>query len=102
MGHRFDSVGVETLADDRTITQAEADETHFWSFDPGGAGRTVTLPAEADNAGNWLFIANAADGAEVLTIEDDGTSTVATPTQAEAVMVFCDGTSWFGLVGASS
>ncbi|MFQ5518162.1 MAG: hypothetical protein ACE5E8_11385 [Acidimicrobiia bacterium] len=102
MGHRFDSVGVETLSGNRTLTQAEVDNNHFMSFDPGGSARNLVLPAEADNAGNWLFISNTADGAEVLTIQDDTPATVCTPTQNEDAIVWCDGTSWFGGVLTAS
>ena len=62
----------------------------------------MTLPAEADCAGYVLFIANAADGAEVLTIQDDGTNTIVTPTQNESCIIWCDGSAWHGLVGAES
>lgn len=99
---RFSVKAAETLAGDRTITPAEVERYNAFAFDPGGAGRTVTLPAEASSAGVYLWLANVADAAEVLTIEDDATNTIATPTQAEAVFVWCDGVSWYGMVGASS
>ena len=102
MPHPFSYATVETLTGARTITTAEAEETTLWSLDPGGAGRTVTLPAEADCAGLVLFVSNEADGAEILTIEDDGSNTIVTPTQNEAAILWCDGVSWFGLVGASA
>ena len=102
MPHPFSYTTVETLSGNRTLTTAETDESTIWSFDPGGAGRNLVLPAEADNAGKILFISNEADGAEVLTIQDDTPATVCTPTQNEAAIVFCDGVSWFGLVGASA
>ena len=102
MPHPFSVTTVETLSDDRTLTQAESDESVIWSFDPGGAGRTLTLPAEATSDGMILFISNEADGVEVLTIEDDAAATVCTPTQDEAAIVFCDGVAWFGLVGSSA
>ena len=102
MSHKFSATVVETLGDARTLTQAEVDESTIWSFDPGGAGRTLTLPAEATSAGTILFISNEADGIEILTIEDDATATVCTPTQTEAAIVFCDGVSWFGLSGSSA
>lgn len=70
-------------------------------LDPGGAGRKVLLPAEED--GLFFAFVNTADAAEVLTIKDDADAvTFATPTQAEAAVVFCNGVTWGGLVGASS
>ena len=102
MPHPFSSSTVETLSDNRTLTQAEVDECTIWSFDPGGAGRNLVLPAEAGCEGYVLFIANTADAAEILTIQDDTPATVCTPTQAEAAIVWCDGSVWRGLVGAFS
>lgn len=97
-GLRFDS-NTETLAGTKTLVFGDA-VVQF--LDPGGAGRTVILPAEADSNGLVFIIANRADAAEVLTIQDDGTATVCTPTEAETALVICDGTTWVGLVGASS
>lgn len=101
MGHPFGVNVLETLSAARVITQAEVDDNNMFTFDPGGGARNVDLPAEADNAGITLFIHNAADAAEVITIRDDGGGTVCTPTQAESAIVFCDGVSWRGLVGSA-
>jgi hypothetical protein len=96
------SATVETLAGNRTITAAEVLASSVFTFDPGGAGRNVVLPnASATYAGQLLFIANAADAAEVLTIQADS-ATVCTPTQAESAVVWCDGTKWRGIAGANS
>lgn len=99
---RFPAKALETLTGARTITGDEIDRYQAFSFDPGGAGRTVTLPPEDRSAGALIFVANAADAAEVLTIQDDGSNTIVTPTQAESAVLWCDGTSWHGLVGANS
>lgn len=99
---RFSARAVETLTGARTITLAEVEQYQIFLFDPGGASRTVTLPAEEACKGVVVMISNRADAAEVLTIENDAASTVVTPTQAEAAMLFCDGVSWCGLVGAQS
>lgn len=93
MAHPLGYLATETLSGNRTITAAELAEYNIFSFDPGGAGRDVTLPAEATSAGQWRVIANRADAAEVLTVKDDGGATICTPTQNETAMVFCDGTS---------
>jgi hypothetical protein len=48
-----------------------------------------------------LFIHNASDNTEILTIQDDTPATVCTPTEDESAIVWCDGVSWFGHVGAA-
>ncbi len=70
-------------------------------LDPTTA-RTVTLPAEADSDGLMFVIANKANAGEVITIKNDAAGTVCTPTQNETAIVFCDGATWAGLVGASA
>ena len=101
MGHPYGFAVLETLTGTRVITQAEVDTTNVFTFDPDG-NRNLDLPAEADNAGIFLFIANAASGAEIITIRDDAGGTVCTPTLAESAFVWCDGVSWFGLVGSAA
>ena len=100
MAHPLGVNVLEVLGADRVLTQAEVDDNNIFSFDPAAA-RNLDLPAEADNAGIVLFIANTANAAEVITIRDDGAGTVCTPTQAESAIVFCDGVSWRGIVGAA-
>jgi hypothetical protein len=92
---------LEVLSGHRTLTQAEVDVTNFFTFDPGGAARNLILPAEADCAGIILFVHNASDDTEILTIQDDTPATVCTPTEDETAVVACDGVSWYGLVGAA-
>lgn len=92
----------ETLSGNRTLTLKEVRTYNAFSFDPGGAGRNLVLPAEAYCAGVFLFIANTADNPEVLTIQNDAAGTVCTPAQAETAIVWCDGTNWYGNVGANS
>lgn len=99
---RFSAATEETLSGNRTLTFDEIERYQAFAFDPGGSGRTITLPAESASKGAYLFIANTASGAQVLTVQDDGTNTIVTPTQAEAAFVWCDGVSWYGMVGASS
>lgn len=99
---RFSAATAETLAGARVITIAEVEKYNAMAFDPGGAGRNVDLPAVGGCAGVYLFISNTADAAEVLTIRNSAGSTIVTPTQAEAAMVWCDGVRWYGMVGAQS
>lgn len=99
---RFPQKPVETLAGARTLTVDEIDQWQGFAFDPGGAARTITLPAESASKGAFITISNEADALEVLTIADDGAATIVTPTQNEAAILWCDGTSWYGLVGSTA
>ena len=99
--NRVTTKATETLAGNRTLTVAEIEQYQAFSFDPAAA-RDLTLPAEAACAGVVLMISNKADAAEVITIKNDGGDTIVTPAQNEAAIVWCDGTGWYGLVGAQS
>jgi hypothetical protein len=101
-GHPFSYAATETLTGHRTLTEAEVKAASIMSFDPGGSARNLILPAENLCAGVVLFIANKADGAEVITIQDDSPATICTPTQNESAIVWCDGTTWDGIATASS
>lgn len=98
---RFPPKPVETLAGNRTLTAAEIDRYQFFAFDPAGA-RDLSLPAVEACKGAVIFVANKADAAEVITIKNAGGTMICTPTQNEAAMLWCDGSAWYGLVGASS
>ncbi len=68
---------------------------NFVAFDPDGAHRDVTLPAEATSKGRWYFIANRANAAENLVIKNDGGDTICTANQNEAAIVYCgDALAW--------
>ena len=102
MGHPYGSNVLETLGGTRVLTQAEVDENNVFTFDPDGAVRNLDLPAEADCTGIVLFINNAGVVTEIITIRDDAAGTVCTPDGAESAIVWCDGVSWFGLVGVAA
>lgn len=101
MGHPLGVNVLEVLSADRVLTQAEVEDNNVFSFDPGAA-RNLDLPAEADCAGIVLYIFNAGAATEIITIRDDAAGTVCTPTTLESAIVWCDGVSWRGLVGAAS
>lgn len=84
--------GTKTLLLDDAIVQV---------FDPGGANRDVNLPLAARSKGRMYIIHNSADNPEILSIKD-GVTTICTPTQNETAWVFCDGTTWRGIVGANN
>lgn len=93
-------VETETLGGTKTLT---VDSPTLQFLDPGGAARTVLLPAEADSKGLCFIISNEADAAEIISVKEDaGSVTIVTPTQNEAAILFCNGTTWSGLVGATS
>ena len=101
MGHPYGANVLEVLGADRTMTQAEVDDNNVFSFDPTTT-RNLDLPPEADNAGIVLFIYNAGATGEIITIRDDaGALTIATPDEDQSAIVFCDGVSWRGSVGAA-
>lgn len=86
-----------------TAGAAETQLTGNMAFvDPnsGGASEILTLPAEANCAGLWIMIANT--GGEGIVINDDAAATVATLATAEHALVMCDGTTWYGFVGAET
>lgn len=83
-------MSVRALAGDDVLTQGHR---NIQRLDPGGAGRNVDLPAEAN--GLWFVVANAADAAETLTVRDDAGATVVAVAQDQAALVWCDGTSWY-------
>jgi hypothetical protein len=62
----------------------------------------VVLPAAAACEGAYIYIANTADAAEVITINTSAGTDICTPTQAETAFLWCDGTNWYGHVGANS
>ncbi len=93
------SSNVQALSANKTLN---ADDARIQVLDPNGAGRDVTLPPEAASKGLDFYIHNSADAAEILTIKEDGGTTICTPTQNESAYVYCDGTTWRGMVGANN
>jgi hypothetical protein len=73
--------------------------TNLVSVDPNGGAQVLTLPAEANFTG-MIYISNAADAAEAVTVKDDAAATIITLDQAQSGIVVCDGTAWSGFMGA--
>jgi hypothetical protein len=95
-GNRF-GIAVLTLT---ATTALAADGPQVLFLDPGGAARNVTLWASPQR-GDWVLIFNAADAAEVLTIQTSagtGLTPAITPTQSEAAFLVYNGTTWQGFV----
>ena len=94
------SVNGETLTGAKTLTLLDK---VIQSLDPGGAGRTVTLPAAATADGYVFIIANTADAAEDITLNDGASpQTTWTASQGESIMAFSDGVVWRVIGGAIS
>lgn len=90
------AVNAETLAGNKTLVVTDAP---IQVLDPGGAGRDVTFPTEAQSKGLIFIVHNSADAAEVLTCKTSAGVAFVTPTQAESALCYCDGTTWRGIVG---
>jgi len=88
-----DGVDVRTLTGALTL---DATSGNYLLLDPGGATRTVTLPAAAGSNGLAFFVANTADAAEDILISDGGT--VATVGQGQACAVASNGSDWYVVI----
>ena len=78
----------ETLSGALTLTKRSS---QVQVLDPGGAGRTVNLPAVSlDDDGYWFEIYNSADMNEALTVKDSGGSTIDTVQQNERITFYVD------------
>lgn len=96
MAHKLRSATAETLTGNRTLSLAEAKFYGIWSFDPGGSGRNLTLPATADAPGEILMVTNLADAAETITVKD-GSTTICTIAQNQCALLFSTGATWAGV-----
>lgn len=85
----------QTLSGDLTLSATDA---MVQNIDPGGANRTITLPAEAN--GLVFVIGNRADAAEDLTVQDDSSTTIATVNQDDVGYFVSDGTGWIAFAAA--
>src|SRR5687768_8393865 len=74
-----------TMTGDETLT---VKSSQFQRLDPGGADRTVTLPSVGTDDGYFFVVANAADAAETITVEDADASTVVEINQGEIAIVY--------------
>tara|TARA_R100000008_G_scaffold38238_2_gene21795 strand:+ start:1439 stop:1891 length:453 start_codon:yes stop_codon:yes gene_type:complete len=76
--------------------------SNFLVVDPGGNDENLDLPAEALCTGLLLFIFNSANAAEDIVVRNDAAGTILTIEQNESGLVYCDGTTWRGLVGGAT
>ena len=93
-------VNTETLSGAKILVPGDAP---IQRLDPGGAARNVDLPPVTGMAGEVFIIENTSAGANIITVRlTGGGATVSTPTQNEVSFVYCDGTTWKALQGASN
>lgn len=85
--------GVEIATMTGNVT-LDASSSNIQVLDPGGAARTVTLPAEDDSNGLVFWFFNSADAAELLTIQEDGATTIVALRGGESALVACNGSTW--------
>lgn len=82
---------IETLTTDLVLTD---DDFLFQVLDPGGANRTVTLPAESEALNHAFFIRNTADADELITVLDDASAVVGKVWRDETKIFMPTGTGW--------
>lgn len=85
-----DFSNTETLTTTKTLADTDMP---LQFLDPGGAARTVALPAEA--ATNHAFlIANQADADELITVTDDAAAVIGYVYRYENKLFVSNGTAW--------
>lgn len=97
VGHQInrERIGVITATGNITLTRQYRSRLRI---DPGGATRTVTLPAEAGADGMEFEIYNSADdAAELLTVQDDTPTAIESLGRGEKAVFICDGSSWYSM-----
>lgn len=97
------AVAMNDVAHALVLTTAGANQTRLESnlltVDPEGVSEILTLPPEAESDGLFILIANTADAAETVVVEDDAAAVIITLEQNEAGALWCDGVAWHGFVG---
>lgn len=102
---RFPVRPPEVLTATRVITGDEIERFQVFVFGPNVATQNVDLPPAAGCAGVSVVIANLGVGTSTLTVRDStGAAVVTVPITAagarKAAFLWCDGTAWYGLLGA--
>ena len=86
----------ETLSANKTFQDSDKP---LQFLDPGGADRTVTLPAEA-SSNHQFVIFNIADAFEKLIVKDDADNVIGVVHKGNANTFISNGTAWFSAKGA--
>ena len=90
-GRWKDGVDIDTMTGNATWV---ATTGNFQILDPGGADRTVTLPAEETSNGLWFQVYNSADADEVISINNDAASLRVALGRGDSALLVCDGLGW--------
>lgn len=91
-GHKFQSMK-QALGGSLTIT---TNFPHLLFLDPGGADRSVILPAEADGEDRFWIIVNTADADEQLNVYEDSSTTLQAVIDPGATCwIFGNGSAWY-------
>lgn len=86
---------------DTTLTVAQVAAAALLTMTPGANPRKVILPAEGQSAGFALQIQNLAGATNGIQVRNSAdATTIITIPATKAGVVRCDGTTWYGLVGA--
>lgn len=64
------------------------------------AARDITLPAVALSGGLTFYVVNNSAGANSYTVKNASAATIGTVAQNKRGVFFCDGSAWYGIVGA--
>jgi hypothetical protein len=102
---RFPVRATEALSGNRVLTVEEIESNQSLIFDPGTTSRNVDLPVAAQCAGAMVFIGNLGTTTGTLVVRTSGGTAIATIGSAAANDVsgglfVCNGTTWFGILGA--
>ena len=93
------SNGALTLTLDPGDTAGTLVTSNVLLVDPNGGAQNLLMPKEAPATGIIFYIANDADAAENINLQDDGGGGIGTIGQNEVGMVVSDGTNWHIFVG---
>jgi hypothetical protein len=97
---------VEAISGNRTITLAELEQYQALIFNPSTTSRDVVLPPEAACQGVMVMIGNTGTTTGTLVVKNSaGTQiavvgSVAGATDVSNGWFVCDGTAWYGGLGA--
>jgi hypothetical protein len=102
---RFPVRASEALSGNRTVTFDELERFQVLIFNPSTTSRDVTLPAAAACKDVAVFIGNLGTTTGTLVVKDSGGTAIATigataANDVSGAWFFCDGTSWYGALGA--
>lgn len=103
---RFPVRATQTLTGNKTVTLDELERFQVLVFDPSTTSRNVDLPAAAQCAGVSVLICNLGTTTGTLVVRTSAGATIATigsvagATDVSAGLFVCNGTTWFGSLGA--